>query len=142
MVDYIADRFEQTGKEISAAALQLLLELVDGHPQRAMVAAHTLWDFTHKVADLEEWEEARIAIMDRVADEMKVTWSGLSGTERHVLVAVSRGGGSLSAGWVRVARWRSRRGVGAPGEQRHPRSPRSAMDGDRPVARRSDPLRT
>jgi hypothetical protein len=51
LADYVSTRFERTSKELMPAALDGLLELVQGHPQRAMVAAHALWDATDSVAD-------------------------------------------------------------------------------------------
>jgi hypothetical protein len=108
--DYVSQRFEQTGKEVAPAALDGLLGLVDGHPQRAMVVAHALWDATANVADLLEWDTARIAVMDSVDDELKSVWLDLAVPERQVLTTLAhgkapyhRGGGGQRGGGVQRA---------------------------------------
>ena len=98
LADFVSTRFAQTGKEIMPAALDELLGLVDGHPQRAMLAAHSLWDVTDEHADLEEWETCRDAIMDAVDDEVRGLWLDLSVTERQVLSSVARDKGPYHRG--------------------------------------------
>ncbi len=90
--EYLEAKFEQTGKELTPAALGALLDLVEGHPQRAMAAAHSLWDATTQTADIEQWDTAVAALMDMVEDELRSTWVGLSPAMRATLVAVSNGG--------------------------------------------------
>ena len=90
--EYISVKFEQTGKELTPAALGALLDLVEGHPQRAMFAAHALWEVTNDTADIDQWDTARAALMDEVEDELKSTWVGLSPPMRSTLVSVATGG--------------------------------------------------
>ncbi len=45
IADYVAGRFEQTGRD-AGDALSALLELCRGHPQRSMLLAHHLWAAT------------------------------------------------------------------------------------------------
>jgi hypothetical protein len=95
---YVSSRFLESGKDLTASVMSGLLRLVRGHPQRAMAAAHALWDRTSSVADLEEWELARAALMDGVADEMKSQWSELSTNERLIVDAVARGESPYKSG--------------------------------------------
>lgn len=90
---YIASRFAHTGKEITAEALDSLLELVAGHPQRAMAAAHALWDATDATASLDEWEVARTGLWRDVVDELRTSWGELTANERQALVGVATGEG-------------------------------------------------
>jgi hypothetical protein len=90
---YIGDRFEKSGKEITPPALRALLDLVRGHPQRAMAAAHALWDVTATIADEECWEGAYTNLMDHVDDELRTLWDQLAAPERRALVAVATGTG-------------------------------------------------
>jgi hypothetical protein len=91
LAEYVSSRFAESGKEVTSGALAGLLRLVRGHPQRAMAAAHSLWDSTADIADVEHWESARVSLMDDVADEMKSLWSVLSTNERLIVDAIARG---------------------------------------------------
>lgn len=89
--EYIVDRFQRTGKDLTPGALAALLALVLGHPQRAMLAAHALWDISAPTADLGEWELARTQVMDDVDDELETAWLRLGTAEREVLVRLATG---------------------------------------------------
>lgn len=91
LAEYIVSRFESTGKTFRAEVLDALLGLVTGHPQRAMAAAHALWQKTDNEADLADWEEARVTLMDDVDDELRTLWTGADFSEREVLVFVAAG---------------------------------------------------
>jgi len=75
-----------------------LLDLVRGHPQRAIAAAHALWDVTDRIADEERWEVAYIKLMDDVDDELRTLWDQLTPAERRALVAVATGVGPFQRG--------------------------------------------
>jgi hypothetical protein len=96
--EYVSQRFDQTGKEVGPSAIDGLLELVKGHPQRAMVVAHALWDATSTVADLLEWDVARLAVMDSVDDELKAAWLDLAVPERQVITTLAHGKGPYHRG--------------------------------------------
>jgi hypothetical protein len=91
LAEYLASRFERSNKDITEAALGALLDLVGGHPQRAMAAAHALWNAGDRTADLDQWETARTSLMAAVEDELKTAWVELSSSQRRTLVAVSLG---------------------------------------------------
>ena len=91
LAEYIVSRFEATGKSLTPSVLSALLDLVVGHPQRAMVAAHSLWEVTDGIADLGEWEMALDRLMDDVDDELGILWLGMEVAEREVLVRLAQG---------------------------------------------------
>jgi hypothetical protein len=117
--EYVSSRFDDTGKALTPDALGALLDLVAGHPQRAMVAAHALWQVTEVVADLGEWEAARVIAMDEVEDELRALWMTSEPPEREVLVRISTGlaafsrvaGGTRGGNTVRAVEDLSARGV-------------------------------
>jgi hypothetical protein len=119
LAEYIVSRFEGTGKTLRAEVLEALLRLILGHPQRAMAAAHALWQETDSEADLANWEEARVALMDNVDDELRALWAGSEFSEREVLVLIgaglspySRAGGRPRGGnTVRAVKALTARGV-------------------------------
>lgn len=123
--EYISGRFEATRKGLTPDALGALLDLVKGHPQRAMVAAHALWNVTTDTADIGDWEEARTLAMDEVEDELRVLWMNSELTEREVLVRLAAGmsaysrssGGSRGGSTVKAVEDLSARGVIAENEE-------------------------
>ena len=98
LADYIGARFEQTGRDVGEA-LEPLLDLVAGHPQRAMLCAHHLWARTPegKTATLETWDDARTAALREAADALQATWDLLGTNERRVIAAIASSPDSLLA---------------------------------------------
>jgi hypothetical protein len=96
---YVESRFEATDKSVGADVLGGLLDLVDGHPQRSILAAHAVWDRTPfgEIAGLEAWESARGHIVATVADEMVQLWADLGTGARHVLADIAAGRSPYSA---------------------------------------------
>jgi hypothetical protein len=97
LANYIGDRFTQTGREIGEM-LEPLLETAEGHPQRAMLLAHFLWDETPrgKSSDGVAWERALTAVQNELRDEFDSIWGGLDDSEKRVLDLVARGAELLS----------------------------------------------
>jgi hypothetical protein len=90
---YVADRFAATGKEVGAA-LDALLDVGEGHPQRTMLLAHWLWEKTPSGgrADEQSWGEAYSRVMEtEVRDELRELWRALPRGQRRVLVLVAEG---------------------------------------------------
>jgi hypothetical protein len=110
---YVDGRFEATGKECGPEAMGGLLDLVDGHPQRSILAAHALWDATPsgKRADLDAWESARAHIISTVHDEMVQLWGDLGTGPRHVLADVAAGLSPYSTGRTSASRGGAVRGA-------------------------------
>lgn len=88
--EYLDRRFRATGREIGTA-LDPLLELAQGHPQRTMLLAHLLWERTPPgaAAGDEQWADAADRAMVEVQDELRAVWTGLSAGQRRALTAVA-----------------------------------------------------
>ncbi len=89
---YIGDHFTKTHREVGEV-LELLLDTVRGHPQRAMLLAHFLWEKTPpgKTSDGVAWERALTAAQNELRDEFDSIWGGLEDSEKRVLAVVARG---------------------------------------------------
>jgi uncharacterized protein len=98
VADYIATRFQRTGRDIGQA-LEPLLALAQGHPQRTMLLAHTVWELTpsEATATEETWQAARERAMHQVGDELRTAWSSLSVSHRRALTAVAENTSALYA---------------------------------------------
>lgn len=98
LADYVGGRFEQTGRD-AGAALTRLIDLADGHPQRAMLLAHLLWNATNPgaTADDEEWSRTLDAVEPFTVDELEGIWGSLSPVERGVAEAVAMADQGLTA---------------------------------------------
>ena len=78
LADYVATRFEQTGRR-TGEALGPLLVAARGHPQRAMLLAHRLWEDVPKGAEatLDHWSAAHAAALKELEAEFDAQWRGL-----------------------------------------------------------------
>ena len=88
-------------------ALNPLLDAARGHPQRAMLLAHRLWEevAAGAAATLDDWQAAHAAAMRELEPEFDAQWRGLDMSERKTLRALiarrrrARTGRSRSGGW-------------------------------------------
>ncbi len=92
LADYIGQRFEESARDVGEA-LDPLLDFVVGHPQRAMMLAHHLWEHTPpgERAGAEEFDDALRAARAEAQDALHAIWDGLSHAERAVLAAFASG---------------------------------------------------
>jgi hypothetical protein len=91
IADYLYDRFKQGNREL-AGALDGLLDVGAGHPQRTMLLAHFLWEETAPGdrADEEGFARAVDRVMNfEVADEMRAIWTKAPAGQKRVLAAVA-----------------------------------------------------
>jgi hypothetical protein len=90
--EFVSERFERTGKSVGSA-LEPLLALVRGHPQRSMLAAHAVWEATADggKATEETWATAYERIMTDTRDELRAIWTGLPTGQRRVLATLANG---------------------------------------------------
>jgi hypothetical protein len=97
LADYIVDRFHASGRE-PGEALGWLLDLVDGHPQRAMLFAHLLWRHSGEGAPAGEaaWFAAYEEAWGYLQGDFEATWDSLSAAEAGVVDAVAAGVQSLT----------------------------------------------
>ena len=88
--EYVAGRFEQTGRDVGTA-LTPLLEFTRGHPQRSMMLAHYLWQRTPRksAADEATWIEALDQAAEDSAPLMRAIWRNLTVNERRVARALA-----------------------------------------------------
>lgn len=90
--EYIGQRFEQGARD-PGEALDALLDLVRGHPQRAMLLAHHLWEQTPRdnSADLETFDRALTEIDRETKEAFEKLWADLADRPNHrkVLAALA-----------------------------------------------------
>lgn len=124
----ITDRFAATGKDIGLA-IGPLLGLADGHPQRAMLLAHLLWEQTPAAERADaHWERALAIARTQTADEATAIWESLTTAQRTALRAVVEHGSptATAANGPRASRQRASQHLAARGlieitEQQGPR---------------------
>lgn len=92
---YVADRFRSSGRD-SGEALAPLLATARGHPQRAMLLAHRLWEQVGQGAEatLDDWDAAHRAAMRELEAEFDAQWRGLDISEQRTLRSLDLGRGS------------------------------------------------
>ncbi|HEX3610040.1 MAG TPA: hypothetical protein VHU14_10300 [Solirubrobacterales bacterium] len=92
LASYIEERFEKSGRD-AGEALVWLLDLVDGHPQRAMLFAHLLWRHTGsgETAGEDAWTAAYAEAWDYLRGDFEATWDSLSRIEAGVVEALAAG---------------------------------------------------
>jgi uncharacterized protein len=92
IVEDVGARFEATGKEVGKA-IEPLLGLAAGHPQRAMLLAHHLWERVPAGAegDAEHWQAALRDAFSEQDDALRATWDSLEVKEQAVYRALASG---------------------------------------------------
>jgi hypothetical protein len=90
LAEHISSRFE-AGRRDPGEALGPLLDTVEGHPQRAMLVAHHLYERLRpgSVAGIDEWTEAYEIARRETGAESQILWEVSSGLERRVLKAIA-----------------------------------------------------
>jgi hypothetical protein len=103
--DFVVERFRRTDRD-PGDALAALIAFSRGHPQRAMLLAHYLWEATAPgaVADESHWVEARDAALDQASGYLAATWRSWPTNERRVALALATtpGGPYTQAARARV----------------------------------------
>src|SRR5438874_1420090 len=92
---YAAERFRQTGRGVGDA-LNPLLDAAQGHPQRAMLLAHRLWEAVEPgaTATLDDWRAAHRAALEELEAELDARWRGFDTSQEKTLRAIVAGEGS------------------------------------------------
>ena len=109
LAEFIGARFESAGRD-AGDALGPLLDVARGHPQRAMLLAHLLWERTGRGerADERTFSDALEAVEQELDEAFDRAWRGMTDGERRALAAVVLSGGqptrSQALGAVDVAR--------------------------------------
>jgi uncharacterized protein len=95
IADYVERRFEETERR-PGEALGPMLRAARGHPQRAMLLAHRLWEAVPRGAEgtLDTWDSAKAAAELELEPEFDAQWRGLDTSEQKTLRALLLGDGS------------------------------------------------
>lgn len=90
--DYFAGRFSATGKDSADVAVELVA-IAEGHPQRAMLIAHLLWERVPDggTATMSHLQAASDAALRMVDAELRYLWDSLNANDRRVIAAVASG---------------------------------------------------
>ena len=98
LAEYVGERFDAARRD-PGEALDALLDLVRGHPQRAMLCAHHLWEQTHRdsTADLETFDRAIAAVDRETGEAFEKLWDDLADkpNQRKVLAALANSSETL-----------------------------------------------
>jgi hypothetical protein len=98
---YVAERFEETGRDVGDALGPLLREAA-GHPQRAMLLAHRLWALVEPgaTATVDDWHAAFEDALAELEAEFDAEWRHLDTSQQKTLRSIVEGGGSPYRGDV------------------------------------------
>jgi hypothetical protein len=90
LAQYIDARFAQTDRD-PGPGLDALLKLVRGHPQRAMLTAHHLWENTPQgqIATSDTWSKTLTSVFTEIEEAMQSLWDRLEPKQRTVMTAVA-----------------------------------------------------
>lgn len=90
LIEYVGERFETAGRD-AMPVMDAFLGLAQGHPQRAMLLAHQLWEQTPRgeSATPERWQHALEAVFSDYAEALQATWDSLETKEQAVLAALA-----------------------------------------------------
>jgi hypothetical protein len=93
LAEYIVARFAEARRD-PGEALGPLLDASEGHPQRAMLLAHHLYESVaaNATATIEDWVDALDGARREAAGEIQVLWSSSSEIERRVLKVIAQRG--------------------------------------------------
>jgi uncharacterized protein len=90
LADYIGARFDR-GRRDPGEALEPLLRTADGHPQRAMLLAHHLYERTGPgaTAGSDEWAQALAAALRDATPEVEAAWDSWNNSQRRLMSVIS-----------------------------------------------------
>ncbi len=86
---WVGERFERVGRSLPAETAQALAARSGGHPQRAAMVAHFLWEQPR--LDEAGLNAAEAEALRAAGGELEQLWSGLTRAQRQVLGAVAEG---------------------------------------------------
>jgi len=91
LADFITARFAAAGGRDPGEALGPLLDSAEGHPQRAMLLAHHLFEAVgpRETARIDDWLDALHAARREALGEIQVLWESCSDLERRALKVVA-----------------------------------------------------
>jgi hypothetical protein len=98
LAEYVTARFEGQRRD-PGDALGPLLDLAEGHPQRALLLAHKLFAHTppRSAADTDTWTRALRDACREAEPEVVGVWERLASTAQRVLAAIADGAVTLNS---------------------------------------------
>jgi hypothetical protein len=95
IAEYVGRRFADTGRS-AGEGVNPLVAAAGGHPQRAMMLAHHLWERVERgeAATLDDWRAAHESVLAELHPQFDAQWRGFSTTEQRAMRAVIAGDGS------------------------------------------------
>ncbi len=92
---YVVQRFSESGRSVGEA-VNPLTDAAQGHPQRAMLLAHRLWEEVEPdgTATLADWTRAYAIALTELQPEFDAHWRRLSTSAQKTLRALVAGDGS------------------------------------------------
>jgi hypothetical protein len=95
IAEYVEARFAKAGRPLEPETADDLARLAAGHPQRAMMLAHFLWEHAHRqpqdITNGEQLDAAWHTALAEAADGLQRTWDSLSANQRKLVKAVAAG---------------------------------------------------
>ncbi len=90
LAEYIGSRFRDGGRD-PGEALEFLLRTADGHPQRAMLLAHHLYEQARRSmpASTDEWVAAFHAATLDATPEVQAAWDAWNNSERRLAAVIA-----------------------------------------------------
>jgi hypothetical protein len=91
LAEYIGSRFESSRRD-PGEALEPLLATAEGHPQRAMLLAHHLYENTKPTATAtsEEWTRTFASATHDANPEVQAAWDSWNNSERRLMAVISQ----------------------------------------------------
>jgi uncharacterized protein len=89
IADWVAARFEAGGRPLPAESPAAVAAITEGHPQRAAMVAHFLWQQPR--LDEAGVRVAEADALQNAAGELEQLWGGLTRAQRQVIGAVADG---------------------------------------------------
>ncbi len=98
---YVEQHFRESRRSVGEA-LNPMLDSAKGHPQRAMLLAHRLWEEVERGATgtLDHWRAAHAATLAELEPEFDAQWRGFDTSEQKTMRAIVAGAGSPYRGEV------------------------------------------
>jgi hypothetical protein len=91
LAEYVVSRFQE-GRRDPGEALGSLLDAAEGHPQRAMLLAHHLYERSKPggTADIETWIDAQAGARLEAQGEIQLLWERCTSLERRALKTIAQ----------------------------------------------------
>lgn len=91
LAEYVETRFREAGRTLDPGVADALAALSYGHPQRAMMIAHFLWEQAPEDIGDVELRAAHRAALAEAADGLQRTWDSLSSNQRKLVRVLASG---------------------------------------------------